>query len=131
MTRSSKFDFRDTYHALAWFNSHNPARQKFPNILENENYEPDLYEQPKWCYLCTLIYEVLRSQNKIKSLAFKTYALGDMSKRKHPSEIAVIIGVSERTIRRYIKEVSEDLERVFINCKVIPEAENSKHKPTD
>lgn len=116
-----QYPFRDVRHVVDWVNCNNPARAKSFDISDSESKEFNENTPVTWGVLCRTIWAIVKEFHYHKRQAFMFYALGDMDRRKGITEIADLLEVSPRTIRRYVDEVYREIEDELINIRAIPE----------
>lgn len=114
------YKFNTLEQALNWWNSHNPARQKSINLLEDESRARSEDSSAEWATMCTLIYRAIGIFAHGQQKAFRYRYLGDRDKQLNAQDIASLLMVSTRTVKRWTYTVFDEVERVFIAADVIP-----------
>lgn len=105
-------------HAVAWYVRHNPARQKFQNLLEPVRGNKPAAEQfagehPNDLHAAVLgaIEAVLDQRDYEHRLVFEFCDIGKPpGLRYHPVEAAELLDMSKRTVYRMLGRVRDDLE---------------------
>ena len=120
--------------ALSFYLNNNPARAKSVNFFEQEKREwkHPVSKAELWNVIAYTIANTLIHYNDMKRKAFKLCELGRWEeieerlnkKRKervrvHPSDVASEVGKCERTVRRWVRTIKDDLEKSLIDKGVI------------
>lgn len=119
--QSRRPPFTGVFHALAWYVRHNPARQKFQNLLEpirgtKPTAEQFAGEHPNDLHAAVLcaIEAVLDQRDYEHRLVFEFCDIGKPpGLRYHPVEAAELLDMSKRTVYRMLGKVHKDLEHEF------------------
>lgn len=112
--------FKNINHLIGWYSSHNPARQKNINLKEHETGGSPEDSTEKWAKVCALIYSTLELYPTGWRAAFNLY-----HKREGPlgpRDIAPLLRVNHRTVRRYLDEITEEIERRAMVLGWIPQS---------
>lgn len=110
------YPFNSVGQALAFLNLNNPARQRFPNLLEPEFgncYHDDFSGQsPRdlWASVAAGVFTVLKDQPYLSRLIWVKRNRGDSSGQLAVEDIATEVGVTKNQVYRILKEVREELE---------------------
>ena len=115
-----RYPFESIYQALKFYLSHNPARQKFVNILEPETLEGKSNtdkNKDEWLYLGILfaIERIRRYVPEHQYDAFADFHLRNLSK----DDIAIDVGRSKRTISRWIYKSETDFARELTDMRML------------
>lgn len=125
LTMEELYKFKNIFQALAWFNNNNPARQKFPNLIEKETITTREDTSVEWAFLCRKIWDTCKMYPLDHQRAFKMRYLGSREGQMHRDHIAEKLGVRPKTVGRWIRNIREDLERVLVAAECIPPPDNS------
>ena len=113
---AKEYPFNSVGQALAFLNSQNPARQRFPNLLEPEFgncYHDDFSGQsPRdlWASVAAAVHQTLKDLPWESRRVWILRNRGDATGQLSIEEIAVEAGRPIRQIYRILKEVREELE---------------------
>lgn len=138
MDNTESYSFKSVFQFLAYYRECNPAR---PRYYEKDRYQPehgrvlDGRDEASWELCCILLDRALSSYHK-ESLPRRCFEWRYLTQRDMRSarrgvsarrrdlisteEIAEHLGHHPATIRRWIADVRDHLERVLIDAEVIP-----------
>lgn len=127
------YPFKDFYHVIEFVNSCNPARHKSINLIERENKQTTEDPSVLWSLvLCTMTYG-LRVFPHYKAEIFRARYFaprdGDASQCLSIEDIQLKFQLSRRTVFRWLAEITEELERIFIDRRIIPPNEDRAKRP--
>lgn len=115
-----RYPFESIYQALKFFLSHNPARQKFVNVLEPETLagkSTSDKNQNECIYICVL-FALERIKKYIPEHeydAFEDFHLRNLSK----DDIAFDVGRSKRTVARWIYKAETKFARELTDMRAL------------
>lgn len=120
--------FNHLSQAVRFINQMNPARSKPINLLENgsssgRSFDPDFTGQSKQDVFASLVLglkKTLALHNEHQQRAWKLRNLGDSKKHLHPRDISSMMGVSPKTIYRWLNSIDDDLEREYKKRELLP-----------
>lgn len=118
ISKLEAYQFDSVNQAIRWYQTHNPARQKFLNILEPERgnkpqADDFCTENPVflWINVVGAIEAILCELDRDRRQAFLLCEIGQNGERVHPVEAAKLFRVHPRTVYRWLQEIREKLER--------------------
>lgn len=110
------YPFNSVGQALAFLNLNNPARQRFPNLLEPEfgnTYHDDFSgDSPRdlWASVAAAVFNVLKDQPYESRLIWVTWHRNSKPASYSLEDLALDSKKPIRQIYRILKEVREELE---------------------
>jgi hypothetical protein len=131
----NSYAFKSVGQALHFLATNNPARQRFPNLLEPEFgncYDDDFSgRSPRdiWASVAAAVYSVLKDQGWESRRVWVLRNRGDSENQLSVEEIALEMGRSKHQIYRILKEVREELEsELFRRGLLDPQCMDSQHR---
>lgn len=124
-----QYPFQTTYHLISYYVWKNPARARYPNLLENEGSgaPPPQFSgaHPQDIY-CSVIHAIraaikLAADSRAKQY-FAEHMMGDPTLLKSKEQIAKEYGVHPRTVTRGINKILVELEREMVRRELIDPA---------
>lgn len=129
-SKETKCPFKSVGHALSYYNLQNPARARYVNFFEIERFqkapaEDFSGESPRdiWAAIVLAIGRTVNGLDSDRYWAFIWRNVGDRAQQLSVEEIAGRLGRSPRTIRRYLRETTDDLEDELIRRELVPPRE--------
>lgn len=135
----TNYRFDSVSQVLSFLQFHNPARQKSINLLERESYsqpeyfsvevsgkngETEIIEDSAalWCVIHLLVQSTFKLMGAPNSVEVKAFYLWRLHPSRRPAldDLAAELGKSERTVKRYIRQVREELDFSFQKAGLLP-----------
>lgn len=124
--------FTSVFDVIRYAASQNPARAKSVNVLQDDRTAPPADGDLVWLACHGAVTSALRACSYEERFAFTVYYLGSRH-NKTDDEISLpaigkTVGRSERTVRRWLNKIVEEIERISVSRELIPVPDN--HSPT-
>ena len=112
---------------MSWYNTHNPARQRFFNLFEPESgsnsYASDFSgdsESDIWASITWAIKRALRGRSYLEARSWALRNLNETAFQYSIEEIACDLQKTPKKISRWIRQIDRDLERECIRRELLP-----------
>lgn len=117
--------------ALAFFNNHNPARQKSVNVYEPERGGSNHYlddftggsEADLWAAVLKCLQRAFFGVQRQAVEAWTLRNVGDRAHQLHPDEIADIMRYSPRVVHRWLNDLDERAIIELVRRELLPAEE--------
>lgn len=121
-----QYPFQSTKHLIAYYVWKNPARARYPNLLENEGSgaPPPQFSGSHPQDIYSSVIHALRVAVKLvddvrAATYFKEHWIGDPQTLLDKQSIAKKYGVSTKTVNRGINKILDELEREMVRRELL------------
>lgn len=130
--QSIETKFETAPQVLSWLVKNNPARHKSINLIERDS-SSSTHEDPAtfWALVSIITWRAIKRFDESHRIAFAQRYLAPTDMQQSATDIAFLMGKHERTVKRWIYRVLEELELEYIDVGLIPDEHRNQENKHD